>query len=375
MIKILHVVSSLGSGGVENMLYNYYERMDKEEIRFDFIVHGKDIGLLEQKFCELGSNIYHVTPKKENFLRNFFEINSIISKNNYDIVHCHQNYSSIIPLCIAKYNKVKSRIVHSHATFDSKERKNKKIHLVIQKAIVALATHYCACTQDAAEYLFGKDIKNIKVKIIRNAIDINKYTFDFKDRETLKKEFNFNNKIVIGTIGRLSFEKNHQFLIEVYKSVKEKLPESILMIVGNGPLKQELQEKVCQLNLTNDIIFIDERLDVNKLYSTMDLFILPSLHEGLGMVLIEAQVNGLKCIASDEVIPRDTQLTNLIQYIKLSNLSKWEEEIITYFKKYDLESRFSKFEVKIFEDYDINLQVHYLNDYYMNIYNESKKAV
>ena len=320
MIRILHVLSSLNGGGVEQMLYNYYKLIDREKIVFDFVVHGDKIGALEKFFREHGSKIYHVTPKKESIIKNISEINRIIKSGNYDIVHCHQNFSSAPTLVIAKKNKVKVRIAHSHGCNPSSKRITKLINCILRRIIIANCTHQFACGEQAGAWLFGKKwTNNNKCFIMKNGIDINDYKFSIEARNEYRKKYNLDNQKVLLHIGRFSPEKNHEFLIEIMKKIKK---PAILFLIGDGDLREKYERLVKDNKLEKNVIFLGYRNDVNNFISMADYLLFPSLNEGFGMVVIEAQASGLKSIVSENV-PLVVKQTDLVKVCSLSNISEW----------------------------------------------------
>lgn len=330
MIRVLHVLSALSGGGVEAMLINYYQMIDRAVIHFDFVVHDKEVGFLEEKVQLLGSNVFHVIPKKTNPIQNFIQIEKIIRNGKFDVIHCHQGYSSIIPLLIAKHYRIENRIVHSHGAFIAEKYIDKFINSFFRKVILNTANIYCACTSDSAKYFFGESLwEQNKVVIIPNIINAERFKFDQNDRKDIRNEFGITeDSIVIGNIGRLYKEKNQSFLLDIFFEIQKINNRSRLMIIGKGPEEMALKEKVKELSMKETVIFTGERTDVSKLLSAMDVFVLPSLHEGFGIALIEAQASGLKCFASDCVISRDTEVSELVEYIRLDQpVGFWAEKI------------------------------------------------
>lgn len=326
VIRVLHVVSALGSGGVESMLSNYYKLMDKNEIRFDFIIHDSKVGILEQFFEQNGSHIYRVTSKKQNILKNILQTYKIIKNGNYDVIHCHQNFSSCVPLVIGWICKCKIRIAHSHAKADSVINNERLLNKIMRLIILKFANVFCACSDEAGKFLFGE---KVDIKIIYNVIDVEKFRYDSYKREDLRKKYGIEDKFVVGNIGRLCIHKNQKFLVEIVSELKKKIEKVHLVIVGNGELKDEILSKVKKLELSSNFLLMDECNNINEILNMFDAFVLPSLSEGLGMVLIEAQANSLKCIASNKVIPKEVKITNLLEFEDLDNgTSGWVKRLM-----------------------------------------------
>ncbi|MBD7964912.1 glycosyltransferase [Fictibacillus norfolkensis] len=351
MLKILHIVSGLGSGGVESMLHNYYINMDKRKVKFDFIVHDPNIGKLEEDFKKLGCEVFHVTPKKDSLFNNALDIFQIIKKGDYDIIHSHQNASSFLALFFARLNKIKVRIAHSHVGI-LKEKTSRKMLLLPFKILTKyFSTDRFACSVIASNWLFGK--KNKDIIIINNAIDLEKFKYNSLLRTEVRQKYGWDDKFVIGNVARFFPEKNHEFLIRIFKEIHKLIPTAILILVGGEEKEEEKRvRRLTQvLGVNEHVIFLGVRDDVNKLMQAMDSFILPSKFEGFGMVLVEAQASSLKCFTSDNV-PKETRITNLIEYISLENSEKyWAEKVIdsTYGynrKKYDENVSRSNFDIQ-----------------------------
>lgn len=326
MIKILHILSSLDNGGVESLLKQYYLNIDNDKIKFDFIVHGKNIGMLEEEFKNYGSRIYHVTPKKESFIKNYKEINRIIKNGKYDIVHCHQNFTSFPTLYSAWIHKVKVRIIHSHGCVVKLKKITKFKNFFFRILNKIFVNYFFACSLEAGKYLYGKkwSVDNRKNFIMYNAISVEKFQYNVNERKKYREDFKNNDKIVLLHVGRFSKEKNHEFLLNIIENLEEPT-KYILYLVGDGIEKKEIEQEINNRNL-NNVITLGKRDDVNSLMCMSDMLLLPSLNEGLGIVLIEAQINKLFCIASDSV-PKETQISDKIRYLNLEDINEWINEI------------------------------------------------
>lgn len=328
-IRVLHIVSALDGGGVEKMLYNYYTNINQEKIKFDFIVHGSNKGRLEKRFEQMGSKIWHVTPKKNNFIKNIQEINFIIKTNYYKIVHVHQNFSSGFPLILAKINKVPIRIAHSHGCNIPKRKIIKIKNNILRWLILFSANHLFACENNSANWLYGKMWdKYENKKIIYNAIDLNEFQYLQEIRNEYREKLNLNNKLALLHVGRFSEEKNHKFLIEILEEVKKIQKQITLILVGNGELEKNIRADVKKKKLDEHVLFLGNRDDVSNLMSAADIFIFPSIHEGLPLTIIEAQASGIKILASDRV-SNETEISKLINYLPLEiKADGWANEIL-----------------------------------------------
>lgn len=358
-IRIAHIIGKMVGGGVESFIMNYYRKIDKTKIQFDFIIDEDSTVVPREEIENMGGRIYVVPPYQKVF-RYINSVKKILKENNYKIVHSHLNSLSVFPLFGAFLAGIPIRIAHSHSTTNKKEWKKNLIKNILKPFSKMFATDCFACSEYAGKWLFGnkKD-----VTIIRNAIDIEKFKSDYKVRNEYRKKMNLENKFVVGHIGRFVEQKNHDFLITIFYNLVKVKNDAVLLLIGEGPLEEKIKEKVKALNLENKVIFLGVRNDVNKLIQTMDCFVFPSLYEGLGIVLIETQCAGIKCISSNNV-PYDAKVSENITFLDLNEDCRvWVENILKCMKKcnkeYDVES------IKL-SGYDIDdnvecLQLKYLN--------------
>ena len=321
-IRVLQIIGDVVGGGVENVIMNYYRHIDKSKIQFDFVVHE---GALESYIREVenyGGNIFVIPSYRMNILKYTYDIYKIIKENKYNIVHSNMNSLSGFPLMAAYFAGAKVRILHNHTTDSPEEGIRTLIKRILRPFAKMFANQYWACSKLAAEWMYGKKVvKENKVTIINNAIDLDKFKFDKEKREKIRKKLGLENCFVIGHVGRFEKTKNHNFLIGVFYEILKQKPFAKLLLVGDGSLKDKIQIQVEKLGLAEKVIFLGVRNDVADLYNVMDAFVFPSLYEGLGMSVIEAQVNGLPVIASnvisDEAKVNDNiELFSLHQYLK-----------------------------------------------------------
>lgn len=327
MIRILHVLSSLDAGGVEKLLQNYYARINREQFHFDFIVHGRRKGMLEDYFREQGSRIFHVVPKSLNPVRNFLQMKRIIRSGNYDALHCHQDAMSAVPLYLAARKGVPVRIAHSHV---ADVPRKKLVKRSLKGVLKMSATHYMACSRSAGTWLFGERIVDgARFRVLNNAIDERPFLFRMDIRQQVRKELGIGAKFVVGSVSRFTFEKNHEFLLEIFGEVLKREPEAVLLLVGDGPLKSKILSRAGQMGIGEHIIFLGVRQDVGRLMQAMDVLVLPSRYEGFGIVLLEAQVSGLPCFVSRHVVPAEGNVTGEVEYISLKQAAGvWAERIL-----------------------------------------------
>ena len=326
MIRVLQVVTYMGRGGLETMLMNYYRNIDRDKVQFDFLTHRDERWDYDDEIESLGGKIYHL-PKLNPFSKNYLNaLDKFFNEHKeYQIVHCHQDCLSGVVLKVAKKNGVKFTIAHSH---NANQDKNLKylIKLFEKRKIPKYADKLFACGNEAGRWMFNTD----NFEVLNNAIDTDLYTYNAEKASKVKKEFGIENKFVVGHVGRFNPQKNHEFLIDVFNEIQKIKEDSVLMLVGDGDLRQEIEKKVQDLGLSEKVIFTGIRSDVNDLMQGMDVFLFPSLYEGLGIVLIEAQAAGLKCIISD-TIPKDGIITDDVLSLSLNQSPViWANEVLKY---------------------------------------------
>ena len=326
---VAQIMGKWVGGGVESVIMNYYRHLDHSKIQFDFICDEDSTRIPYDEIKKLGGRVFLV-PKYQKLPKYLKALEKIFKENQYRIVHSNINTLSVFPLYAAKKAGVPIRISHSHSTSNPKEWKRNLIKNILRPFSKRYATDYFACSELAGRYLFGnKTFDRGKVKIIHNAIDIDKFRFDEEARKKLRKEFGIKDStIVIGHVGRFVQQKNHTFLVDVFKEYHKKNPDSKLLLVGSGPLEKKIKSKVRKLGLNEAVLFLGQRDDTDKLYSAMDVFCLPSLYEGLGLALIEAQANGLKSITNSN-IPREAKMSEEIFFIQ-SNIKCYLDILNNY---------------------------------------------
>lgn len=316
-IRVLQILGIVANGGVEAVIMNYYRNMNKNKIQFDFVVHNDADENYIKEILSMGAKVYKVTPYNQNVFKFMYEIYHIIKSNQYQIVHSNMNALSGFALLPAYLAGVKVRILHNHTTDSKEEKLRSLIKRVLRPFARLFANQYWACSKLAAEWMYGKNaVINGRVTIINNAINLEKFKFNKEKREKLRKELGLENCFVIGHVGRFMKQKNHEFLIDIFNEVLKQKKNARLLFIGDGKLKQQIEEKVKKLGIEKDVIFLGVRNDVADLYNIMDIFVFPSFYEGLGMVVIEAQVNGLSVVTSDAV-PKEAKVTKNIRFLNL----------------------------------------------------------
>jgi glycosyltransferase involved in cell wall biosynthesis len=357
-IRVAQIMGKWLGGGVEAVVMNYYRNIDRSKIQFDFICDEDSTNIPYDEIKKLGGKVILI-PQYQKVFKYHKKLKQVLKEENYKIVHSHINTLSVFSLFAAKCARVPVRIAHSHSTTNKKEWKKNLMKQALRPFSKKYATDYFACTEHAGRWLFGdRTFERGKVSIINNAIDLDIFKYDEKLRKEKRKKLKIkDDTLVVGHIGRFVAQKNHTFLIDIFNELHKKKKNSILLLIGQGPLMDEIKEKVEILGISDSVKFLGQRDDVNELYNVMDLFLFPSLYEGLGMVLIEAQANGLPCIASTEV-PKIADISNNVQFYDLN------DSIDIWLKNYET-NRF-KFICKNCI-YDIKKEAEKLEKYYMKI--------
>ncbi|ULM95689.1 glycosyltransferase family 1 protein [Peribacillus frigoritolerans] len=363
--RVLHVMGKMDTGGAETFIMNIYRNLDRTKVQFDFIVHTTEKGYYDDEIISLGGKIFSV-PKFT--LKNLYSYvkawNNFFKEyhSQYNIIHAHVRSTAAIFLKIAKkYGLI--TISHSHNT-SSGNGISAIIKNLLQYPLRYTADYFFSCSKEAGEWLFGKKIvNNGRMKIIPNGIDAEKYTFNNFKRNMVRKELKIDNKsFVIGHIGRFENQKNHKFLVDIFKAIKKSNNEAILILIGDGHLTTTIKEKVKESNLTDSVRFMGVRNDIPDLLLAMDLFLFPSFFEGFGIVALESQASGLKTIVSD-TLPEAVMVTDYIIPISLSQPAEyWANEILKYRNGYD--RRNTKGEIQE-AGYDIKEIANWLGEFYL----------
>lgn len=323
MIRVLQVVTYMGRGGLETMLMNYYRHIDRSKVQFDFVVHRDFKADYDDEILSLGGKIWHMprlvpwSNSYKNQLSRFF-----INHSEYQIVHVHQDCLSSVALKCAQQVGIPVRIAHSHS---SNQDHNWKylVKLHYKKNIPKYATDLFACSKIAGDWMFGGQ----NFRVVPNAIDVKQYQFDETVRQTVRDEIHLDNKFVIGHVGRFDPTKNQSFLIDILAEVRKQY-DTVLLLVGDGDLKEKVKKRAEAVGLSESVIFTGKRSDVNELMQAMDVFVFPSLYEGLPLTTIEAQAAGLPCLISDHV-PLECKVTSLVKQIPLNNSAEqWAQEVL-----------------------------------------------
>lgn len=373
-IRILQVIGYMGNGGAQAMLMNLYRQMDRSKIQFDFVVRTKEREMYDDEIEALGGRIWYV---RELGIGNVFSYcrwwNSFFAEHpEYKIVHGHCSGPAAIYLSAAK-RADRATVAHSHATKNATVSIRSFIRWIISFPTRYIADSFFACSHQAAIDQFGARVADSEsCSVLRNAIDLDRFTFDPSARERIRNELKLDGYFVVGLVGRFYREKNHVFLIDVFAEVYKRDPNARLLLVGGGVLEDELRKRCEERGVEQAVVFAGEHANVEDYYAAMDVFCFPSLHEGLGMVAVEAQTNGLPCVASD-VVPREADIgAGLYHPVSLHAASAEWAEVILEQKAWDDRTEAVRYAQEA--GYDIRQTAKELQAFYLSLIRETKEA-
>lgn len=369
MIRVLHSVSNMDRAGIETMLMNYYRNMDFSKVQFDFLCNKKKSGAYDEEIKKLGGKIYHtpgLNPIK--FFKYQRYMKELFSKHpEYQIIHVHNGALGIYALYAAKKNKISHRIFHAHGASITLDLKW-PLKMVCKSQLLNYCNQNWTCGVEAAKCYFGRKIvKQGNYHLVNNAIDAEKFTYSEKIRNKIREEYNLQGKIIIGHVGRFMRQKNHKFLIEVFARISRLEEKAVLVLLGDGELMDNIKKKVSELEITEKVIFIGNVGNVNEWYSAFDVFVLPSIWEGLPVVGIEAQAADLPCVFSSNVT-KEIKLSEKANFMELeASVDEWAKCIIE-------KSRYSarKYNTDLItkKNYNIHIEAKKLEKQYLDIYGE-----
>ena len=365
-IRVLQVATVMNRGGLETMLMNYYRQIDRSQVQFDFMVHREEEGHYDDEIRRLGGKIYRMPQIKPGNYRKYFKLlNQFFNDHEeYKVVHSHINENSSFVLRAAKQANIPCRIAHSHLSDLSLDYKL-PFRLYARTSMKSQPTNYFACSKKAGEWLFGKNkSKSDEVQVLNNAVNTAEFKFNDKKRKSIRKELGLREEqLVIGHIGRFTPQKNHEYLIDIFHEVHDIKPDSVLILAGEGPLRGKVERKVAELGLSPFVKFLGVRKDVPQLMQGFDLFLFPSLYEGLPVVLVEAQAAGLQCVVAD-TITKEAKITDRLLYESLDTAPfLWSEKILNLdIKHVDTSRELSS------KGYDTASMADWLTDYYKEYY-------
>nr|WP_298248837.1 glycosyltransferase family 1 protein [uncultured Halomonas sp.] len=364
-VRVLHVFASLDRGGAEGMVMSLYRNIDRSKLQFDFVVneHPHDYAH-EDEINALGGRVFRMPVFKGiNSLQYYHAWRQLFREHpEWKVVHAHHTSPAFLYLMAAK--KL-DRITIAHSHIASYEKNLKSLSKIFTRYPLRYISHNLfSCSDAAAKWMFGK--KSNESIILNNSVDASALRFSCINRIKKRDELKLNSKFVVGHVGRFETQKNHDFLLDIFYYIKEKKPDAVLLLVGDGVQRSKIEEKVCKLKLEENVEFLGVRSDVVELLSAMDVFVFPSIYEGLPVTLIEAQANGLPCVVSDS-ITQESAVSNCVHFLSLDKSAKnWADLIIGFSGN---KQRVDTYNDLVISGYDIKSNVSWLEEFYLKVFN------
>ena len=365
-VRVLMLFTILNRGGAETMVMNYYRAIDRSKVQFDFVVHREEEGDYEEEIRSLGGNIYRMMPlrphtfgKYEKQISSFFDAHP-----EYRIIHGQCSESGYFFYKEAARRGIPVIIAHAHNSHVKLDLKW-IVRTWMKHQMRPYLTHFFACGEEAAEWLFGKQLAKNAI-ILKNAINTLQYKFDEQLREKKRKELRLpSSTLTICHIGRFDKVKNHSFILDIFEKILKKRPDAHLLLIGDGVLRKQTENKAKEKGILAQVRFLGVRKDVNELLQAADVMVFPSLFEGLGIAVVEAQCTGMPCIISD-IIPDEVMITDLVEKVSLhESASTWAEKLIAATTRtFD---RPAYAEKVASAGYDIKSNSRWLENFYLNV--------
>lgn len=370
-IHVLHAVGNMGMGGYETLIMNIYRNIDRDKVQFDFMIHTAHEGEYAEEIKSLGGHIYHMPvliQKPKVYYWRYFDykkaLNDLFSAHpEFSIVHGHMTNTASIYMPIArKYPNIRACIAHSHQS-EATPGLQGKVTNFLQRNLPKVATDCFACSEKAAEWIYPKEmIHENRVTIIRNGVETERFHYSQELGQSAKEKLGVQGKLVVGNVARFKRQKNHQFLIEIFRELHKMYPDSILVLVGVGELLEPTKDQVRSYGLEGSVLFLGGRSDVPDLMNAFDVFLLPSLFEGLPLVGIEAQCTGLPIVTSTTV-SEETNVTGNVKFLSLEASPKeWAADIL---ETYRVHKRQDMVDVVNDKGYDIRTTAEWLQNFYI----------
>ena len=329
-IRVLHIFGALNPGGVETLVMNIYRCIDREKVQFDFALTEGEKSFFDDEVMSLGGRIFYFDRSKS-MMSNLTEI--FEKSGPYKVMHSHVYFYSGAVLLNAKMHNVPVRIAHAHNTSFGQvyTLKRKAYEWLMRKLIMQNATDLLGCSTDACEFVFGEGcMDDARCRVMYNGFDVEAFKYNKERGNAIRKQYGIENKFVVGHVGRFEDQKNHTQLVEQFAAIKKLREDAVLLCVGRGSLMSEIREKCEKLGISESVIFAGAQKDTPSYYSAMDVFLFPSLYEGLGSVLIEAQANGLYVITSKDVVPADIDVTGNATFVPLeASAEEWATKVVS----------------------------------------------
>lgn len=324
MKRILCILHGLTAGGAETFLMKISRILPAEEYRMDFVV-SEPGGCYEQEVLDRGGLIHRIPKRTQDPRGALRGIEKIVRENNYQyVLKLGDQPKAALDLLAARRGGARRLAMRSCNALTGLSVKQKCINAILRPVLNGVTDVKLAPSRLAAEFTFGKRQAHRNVHLLHNGVDLSVYRFDTEGRSRIRQEFSMDDRLVVGHVGRLHKQKNHRYLLEVFQQIRQRRPDAVLLLVGTGELKEQIQQQAGELGLEESVIFAGQRFDIPQLLSAMDVFVFPSLHEGMPNTVIEAQATGLPCVIAD-TITREADITGLVTYLPLEGPEKWAE--------------------------------------------------
>ena len=368
-IRVLQVVGRMDRGGIDTMIMNLYRNIDREKVQFDFLAHFGREAAYNDEIRAMGGRIYEMSAlrdEKRVFFWRFFSYLRALNKffrehKEYKVIHGHMTHTAALYMPIAKKNGVSCRIVHSHSTH-SKEGLLGLLTTFLHKFATKDATDFFACSKAAQKWFFTDEIINSgKIHLVANAIDAKRFRYDPEKRKIMREQLELGDNLAIVHVARFRAEKNQTFMIDVLQEALKVRQNITLIYVGDGPLEDDVKAKVKACGVDEYVRFLGMRGDVQDILQAADVFVLPSIWEGLPLTAIEAQANGLHCVVSDS-LSQELNALGMVKYVSRDDMGAWVDAL---FEAGKLPRRDTYDEV-VASGYDINSTVPWLQEFYLS---------
>lgn len=370
VIRVAQVIGATGCGGIESVIMNYYRHVDRTKVQFDLFVNETSKIVTEEEVAALGGKVILIPKITRHPFRYIKFMTEQFTRGQYDIVHVNINALSVFPLLAAKRAGIPVRVLHNHSTWGRHEPFRNLVKFFLRPFARRYATDYAACSQRAAEWMYGKrKVKAGKVTVFNNAIDLNRFAFRPETRARIREENGWEEDFIVGHIGRFMKQKNHEFLVKIFAEVVKREPRARLVLVGDGELRPKVMRQVERLGLAGRVSFVGTVANPEDYYMAFDAFVLPSRYEGLPVVGVEAQATGLPCFFSEKVT-REVLLTPGAKMLPLDSPAHWAEEILTHRQE---ESCRSAREMQ--SSFDLQMQAGRLTEHYLRLIYGNNDAV
>lgn len=328
VVRVAQIMGRMMGGGVEATIMNHYRHIDHDRVQFDFIVDDDSTVVPRAEIESLGGRVF-VVPAYKRLPAYLRALRSLFAERKPDIVHSNLNSLSVFPLSAAKKAGVPVRIAHSHSTSNPGEKAKTAMKMVLRPFSRVYPTDYAACSNFAARWLFGDKLVDAgRVRIMKNAIDVDRFVFDAAVRAAKRAELGVDDaQPVIGQVGRMCFQKNQMFTLDVFARVLERRPDAVLVFAGDGDMMPQVRDRIRELGIERAVRVLGVRDDVHELYQAFDMLAFPSTYEGLGMAAIEAQASGMPVIASDQVPDEAGIIPGLVRFLALDSVDEWVDAL------------------------------------------------